>query len=195
MKSFPLDSQGAGDVITPFAFNNEVGDLFKTIHALDWWNFIATSVTVDKLEAGACGDMRVTGGITGQVSTVTASANSNDVYPILTDAGVPWIERFTSGDGFLNLLLFCNLFNSNPSIIMPGWIGIRLDGLLVAQSGLYPAFTGAIDVPLQCGCMAPVGAGVHVIEPVFGVDTSFAAWAATDVEFDNRQLAIREFAR
>lgn len=196
MRMFPSDSQANGDVVTPFALNNELREMFSCIHSHDWYNFIASSLPATKLEDGAAGDVRVVG-YDGSASakTVDTAANSNDVYPMVDAADVDWVEEFTSADSVLLIVLSCTLFDSNPTTFLPVWIGVRVDGVLAARSGTEHSQNGLIEATLMCSCMIPVGAGVHLIEPVWGVNTNLAAWTSKDIELEGRLLSIRELNR
>lgn len=200
MRSYPVDTDYTNALLSPFAFNAELAEMFGVFHSLDTYNFADQSITVAKLAAGACGDLLIRGTDIGQAYTVQKTAGISDVYPIPNATGTPWIETMTTGDGVLKLTLASDVRN-NTDTHTPVWIGIKLDGELVARSPTHPDdAAGAADsndvVSLFCFATVPVGAGSHVIEPCFGVYPDSVLWtAANNIEFDTRQLVAREVLR
>jgi hypothetical protein len=195
VRSFTTDQDFTGDYLTPFPLNNEFAEMAQVAHALDSYNFAAASLLVSKLELGALGDLRVAGfqGLTNQV-TVTGTAKSSDIYPIPDSSDDPWIELFPSGDGLLKIALSCDIVNITANTQVPCWIGFRVDGNLEGQSGTFGTTNGAFGESFACFGDVFVGAGTHVIEPIFAVYTG-SSWTTADLEFNDRILSILEFAR
>lgn len=188
MRSFPADLAHVGDYATPHELNAEIAEGVSVMHSLDWYNFVAGSLTVDKLAVGAAGDILLEG--TNVLRSVVASAETlqSDVFAVPNAAGNPWIRAFTCGDGILR----CACGGSARDVtlqITPVWVGLRIDGQIIGRSS-SPA-RGVIHWQFEVDY--PVGAGDHTLEVVFGSDLLFGI--PTQFDFYRRQVSVREIAR
>lgn len=190
MKSYPIDADHTSDYIVPFAANNEFAEMFGVIHSLDLYNFVAASLTVSKLDQGATGDIRITGSETPRAVVVSDAQLNSDVYAIPNDGGGNWVERITTGDGILQVTIqgwASNLFGGAPL-----WMGVRVDGVLAAQSGTASSGLG-IASAWFAQAEVPVGAGEHIVEAVFGFYS--IGGGVTTITWQDRTMIMRELAR
>lgn len=199
MRSIVVDSLVDGDIVAPFPLNNELAAVGADFHSLDRWNFDANSLAATKASAGAWGRKETWGTETAETFTVTDGTSANDILAV-PGPGVgldAWVQVVETVDCALMVSFGCAAFFDSGVVEAPMWIGVRVDGELIAQTGpsRYLCFTGWADI----FGIKLVGAGTHIIEPVFGVhppsSTSGVTAAAFNVEFRDRVLTLREVAR
>lgn len=188
MRSFPAALTRDGSYITPFELNTELGEISAVGNSLDVHNFGVEEIDSDKLESGACGDLLI-----DEITSTNIQTSTNDrtLKPVLNGNDEPWLQEFESGDGLLRVATSGWLsMTPNASLI---WIGVRVDGKVVATQQLTAALSNAWRIE---GDIA-VGAGVHVVDVVWQgpAASGFLLAYTNDYEWKDRILTVREVAR
>jgi hypothetical protein len=196
MKSYVTARAFPGQYAATTEINAELADVVAAMHRLDRDN-LGEPLTHGKVELGAFGKLKLSQ--SEQLITVLHPPNnlddeSTDMYPLPFDlsAGEPiyWVVDFESGDCELEISLGVGWVDDFDELEHWLWIGVRVDGVLVARSPTQAEFT--FGSAAQVTVNHPVSAGVHIIEPVYG-----RAYDASErwVSFTDRTLSVLEIAR
>lgn len=92
------------------------------------------------------------------------------LFWIPNNAGTPWLLDFECGDGMLEGTLSITFVTADLFVIPTAslvWVGVKLDGALVAIS---PSGGGLTEDSLEVEVVVPIGAGSHRLEFVFGLN-------------------------
>lgn len=192
MRSLPTATTVAGEIVTPHEFNSELREVGLALHGLSQENFTPAAIALDRASLSAWGRRRLTRTETVRTSGHNAGENALVAYPIPDANGDPWTERYTSSDGILRLCLgawWVSDVNTNP---VPLWIGIRVDGVLEAQSPIADKTTYESHATVVVD--VPVGGQQHVIECVYGLH-SYALGTSLILSWKDRHLSLRERVR
>lgn len=189
MRSFPAAIASDGLYLTPHEINAEVAEIASVVNSLDLYNFEAGEISHAKLEAGACGDLHV-----DRLTSSNSQDSTNDrtVRGVPDEDDDPWVVEFASGDGYLRVT--CGGWVSASTVGLAIWVGIRVDGELVASQALT---SGLADAAWHIEGDIAVGAETHLIEVVwqgYQADGFLIAYTNT-YTWKDRHLTIREFAR
>lgn len=197
MRSWPVDRPIAGEFVAPLELNAELAELSASAHDIDYDNIGgAAIITGDKVADGTWGKVW-TNPITsdGSLRTHTAGDNQVQVFELPNDGDTaPMRMVVDTGDCELALSLGACWSATQGATAVPIklWLGIRLDGVVVAQSPIgSPIATRCHQLIRQS---VPVPAGRHVIDAVYGIHDSGLA-STTVVQWRDRRLTAREVAR
>lgn len=196
MRSYIASTVEDGEYATPNEINDELRELVGALHSVDRDN-LEGSLTSAKAALGAWGRMLISESeqaidVVHPFAPATFEGSEIHRIPFDLDAGtiVPWYIEFESGDCELEVELGAQWTDDVDDLESYVWIGIRVDGILVARSPVQQQFTRS-----EHGYVVwtvPVGAGVHVIEPVYG--RPFYPSDRT-IKWQDRSCVIRELAR
>jgi hypothetical protein len=177
MRALYRESAASG-FITPHELMAVVGELVQVAHGIDRDNLVgensvtlvANAITSAKLALDTMGSVVWDDRGTAQDSELTETHALGSEYPIPADDGEPWRITFECQDGMLaatfnvtfDVLHVDGLGDSTAGV----WVGVRLDGNLVAQSppGDWPCTSDTVE----CSWACPVPAGSHTLELVYG---------------------------
>lgn len=166
MRSFTSALPTAGMVITPGELDAELADVGTSFHQLDRDNFAAGAVAATKVAVDAWGAVLRLERSVLQTKTHSDAGTSQDWFHLPDDLGADTIARQQTGDCVLHICFSACFQETTLALFLNVWIGVRLDGELVAKSPLNRRVTIG---SCQCEAVVPVGAGVHVLEPVYGL--------------------------
>lgn len=197
MRTYPRARVESGELVTPNEINDELRELVAGLNSLDRDNFGALST--DKVALGAWGRIRLSTSVQRIDVTHLAGPSelAGEVLPIPFDLGgptgtdvIPWFEEFETSDGSLELSLSVSYTDDIDAETSGIWVGIRLNGNIVARSPMQPP--GTYRDCGYCVVTVPVAARRQLVEPVYG-----RAWSTSNrtITFTDRQLALREIAR
>jgi hypothetical protein len=155
-----------GTILAPHEIIQEVREFVGALHSIAEDNLDAAGLAASQFATNAFGKVFSEATRSTARSTTIPSTNEyGDQYPILDNAGDPWVVSRTTGDGYLEGSLGITFISTVP-IVLRMWVGVMVDGQLVGQS---PTLSGqSFEDSLYVGWAVPVGAGVHRIEAVFG---------------------------
>lgn len=197
MRSYPADAAYAGDYVSPHPIVAEVSEIVSASNALTSDNLAVGSLGPEAAAADAWGTVLRNGFYGPEDHDHDRTPSEGDVYPIKTDAGEPWVERITTGDAVLEVVLTAE-YEGRTTANVAGevlllWIGARVDGVLVAQSPGGDLIETADSRAALA--MVPVGAGEHVVDMVYGLHPGVLPPANLRVRFHARAITLREIAR
>lgn len=193
MRSFVRARVESGEYITPHPINDELRETVGVIHSLDRDNFPPAALTSTRFETGAWGGILVEGK-DEEVAIVHAAASTEGrvfQIPDTVSGGVviPWIEEIVTGDCMLDVALSCQIGDTVDELEWFFWAGVRVDGVLIARSPMQTEGTYKSDAYVEF--QVAVGAGPHILEPVYGCRRDVAG----TLRFFDRILRARELAR
>lgn len=196
MRSYVNARANSGEFITPNEINDEIREIVGTLHSIDRDNIPANVITPAKCALGAWGNLLLS--TTEQVIAIVhpQSGHVGRIYGIPFDVSggvtIPWIKQFPTGDAELEIGLSVGFTDDVDELPWFLWAGVRVDGLLAGRSPMQTEGTYRDHVYLSFS--TPVGAGTHVIEPVYGISTQLRTVGGT-LSFTDRQLSVLEKAR
>lgn len=194
MRSFPVDAAVNGEFTTPLELDAELREITGAGHDVDNDNLAGARVGLTKVAAGAYGTIQLATVYPGGDLTVHQPGDSaGQVYNIPGGGtGNPWILAPTFADGSVEFSLGVYFRDDALTSTLLAWVGLRLDGELIAQSPIQgPQFYGSSRfVRVQ----RPVAAGVHLLEPVYGLHETALA-AIRTISWLSRDVSCREVAR
>lgn len=197
MRSYPTDVAYDGDYVAPHPITAEVGEVVAAANALTSDNIPVGTLGPEAAAADAWGTLLRNGFYGPEDHDHDRTPTEGDVYPIRTDAAEPWVERITTGDGVLSVVLTAEYEGRTTSggtgIVILLWVGVRVDGVLVAQSPGGDLIETADSRAALA--MVPVGAGEHVVDMVYGLHPGVLPPANLRVRFHARAITLREIAR
>lgn len=197
MRSYPMDTAYDGDYVTPYPVNAELTEIVDASNALTSDNVSVGILAPGHAASDAWGSYLRNGHVGPEDHDHDRAPSKNDVYAIPTDAAEPWIERITTGDALLEVVLTAEYEGRTTSggtgIVLLLWVGVRVDGTLVTQSPCGD-LTETADSRAALA-LVPVGAGEHVVELVYGLHPGVLPPSNLRVRWHNRALTLREIAR
>jgi hypothetical protein len=202
MRSYIVDGVVAGEVITERELMSELRDIADHANNLDDDNFQLSTLTSAKLETGALNVILYESTETVRTVAPAYNVDSEGVYAVPDGAGDPWVVTFLSSGGVLHIMAQVSLYDSGDAYNGYAWVGLRVNGELVARSSDQEAQSTTDTFNVRA--ILPFGIGTQVIEVVFGVSIPTVAnterpedppdWTehATDIDFADRLLIVRE---
>lgn len=191
MRSISVATVPDGDVIATDELSAEVAEMVGAANNIARESFDAGIITRAKVELGVAGDLLVWGTSTLRGVAHLAGRAPQFEYPVPDDTGAPLVKTFTSGDGVLSISAKWHFQESTNTYAPMVWVGIRVDGALVAKSPLTDDVSvedsGILLVTL------PVPARQHTVALVYGVHSP--TMPAATLNWLDRSVAIREAAR
>jgi hypothetical protein len=166
MRVYNVATASTGMVITPEEFDLELGEIARGVHLVDRDNFAAALLTAPKVKADAWGKILKGTRSTTRSTDHTVAGTNQDWFHVPDDAGDPWRAEFQTGDGVLRFTYSQEFEEQSGAIAINVWVGVRVDGELVARS---PLVRNVLLSGLQVDAAVPVGAGNHIIEAVYGL--------------------------
>lgn len=181
MQSWITETLLSGRYAAPDELVSEQLALADRVRRLDGDNF--QSVTAAKVAVGAWEDRFSSNQTTSQNTTLTDTNAANDVIPIPDNDGTPWLIDFSTGDGqvegTLNATFDCNTGGGADAFAVI-WIGVKLDGTLIAISPSAGGLSLTEDT-CEVDFVWPVQAGPHRLELVCGLNGAEVAAGTTVV--------------
>jgi hypothetical protein len=202
MRSYIVDGAVAGEVITERELMSELRDIADHANNLDDDNFQLATLTAAKLETGALNVVLYESTETSRTVVPAYNVDSEGVYGVPDAAGDPWVVTFVSSGGVLHIMAQVALGDSADLYNAYAWVGLRVNGELVARSSDQEAQSTTDTFNVRA--ILPFGIGTQVVEVVFGVAIPTVAntmnvgttpvWTqhATSVVFGDRILMVRE---
>lgn len=181
MRSYPVDSTPLnGGYATPNELHAEAAEMLSVLHSLDRENLagdveLATGgVTLPKLANQAMQTVWYSFEESTNPIVLGDSFGPNDTFLFFNEDGYSLALDITTDDGVLEVV-FSGGFTSGSGGAM--WIGVKVDGVLVARSPTTRAFT--LGASLEVDGVAPVRSGPHRVEFVGGIAETVESLAST----------------
>lgn len=202
MKTYPTNIVVGAEVVTPTPINDEFLDIANTANRLDDENFGALALASSKLALGAMHRLAYAAIETQQSVYLNLVHAGTNIGAVPDGSGNPWAWTVTTYGGLLYLTLRVAaesyyLFDVPPVTPYPGvgglWVGLRVDGQLVARS--CEQSTSTTTDTFSARAHVPVAAGSHSIEVVFGSDRPDLGYSTRGDEyatFLDRALCVME---
>lgn len=172
-RSWPADAAVNSEFATPNELNAELSELAEVAHDLDNDNLAFNRITAAKTQNGAFGNLFLSlpTAVLGEQTVHLAGDSSGIVYampkPNNGTGGVPWILEPTLSDCEFKMTLSAAWEDQALNQWLGLWIGIRVDGVLVAQSPLQSRGFWSSHASVRVD--VPLAAGGHTIEMVYGL--------------------------
>lgn len=192
MRSYPVDAAAEGELVTPTELNAEVAEIVSAMHSIDRYNFAPNILDRQRVATGSWNTLLLDVIETNVEVEHIAKSNQQAMYPIPDGDGNPWVRSYDTPDCMLHCSLGVDWADVSDNLQLYLWIGVLVDGLLVAQSPLgdYSCWRDHAQV----WGIVPVAAGTHRIECVYGLHDRALATPRT-VNFFHRILSARAVCR
>lgn len=165
MRSWPADKPEEEEVATPYELDAELRELTGAAHEVDVDNYASGRLAASRAAPGSWANITLSRPAAPDNTTVQAGEGGG-ILPILI-SGAPWVVPITTGDCRLIVTLVQSWQDGIGDDSLLLWVGVRVDGELVARSPIQQQGCPEVYTGFARGAVF-VQAGTHLAEMVFG---------------------------